>query len=201
MRLVSQVVLALSVCVAGCATIGSGTTQEISVNCNVNDAEIYLDGVRIGKTPFRGIITKNKKAIAIRKEGYQEQDLVLGKSLHPVFMGNIIIGGTLGSLTDFATGAAYTYTPASYFVELQERELSSTDYLQRLHVRKFAMIYMDLISADAVTGQGEYLNSLLKLVDSAATGVVGADAVESALEASQGDQLAFGRAMVALIQS
>lgn len=186
--------------IAGCATIVAGSSQSISVTSNVEDAEIYLDGDQIGTTPFTGMVPKNKEELRVEKEGYRTETVSLSKSLEPIFWGNIITGGTLGSITDFATGAAYQYAPASYQVELQAAGQPDSEYLQQLAVRKFSMIYIDEISQDIVDGEGDYLSALVALVnrnEKVGPEVDGSD-VAGALEASGGDPVRFGREVVGL---
>ena len=183
--------------VGGCATIASGKTQAITVLTNVERADVFLDGVMIGTTPFTGPVAKNKSQLRIELDGYRTETLALSKSLDPIFWGNIIIGGTLGSITDFATGAAYVYAPASYQVDLQRADQSQEDFLHEVVVRKFSMIYIDEIALDLSNGGGDYLNALTELV--ALRGSEATDAsLEAALIGSAGDPVEFGKAVVAL---
>lgn len=183
--------------VAGCATIASGKTQAITVSANVEGAEVFLDGVMIGSTPFTGPVAKNKEQLRIELDGYRTETLALSKSLDPIFWGNIIIGGTLGSITDFATGAAYVYAPASYQVDLQRAGQSRDDFHHEVVVRKFSMIYIDEIALDISNGGGDYLNALTELVTWRGSDATG-DSVEAALIGSGGDPVEFGNAVVAL---
>ena len=41
-----------------CATIASGRTQVVTVGSNVDGADIFLDGVSVGTTPFTGELWK-----------------------------------------------------------------------------------------------------------------------------------------------
>lgn len=187
-----------AVSVAGCATITSGTTQSISVSSNVEGAEIFLDGVVIGTTPFTGPVDKNKEQFRIEAEGYQTETVSLSKSLEPIFWGNIIIGGTLGSITDFASGAAYQYAPASYQVDLQRAGQTTAEFQHEVAVRKFSMIYIDEIALDLANGGGDYLSALLEIMNGEqGAAVAGAD-VERAMEASGGYPVQFGDQVVEL---
>jgi hypothetical protein len=116
-----------------------------------------------------------------------------------MFWGNIIIGGTVGSITDFATGAAYAYAPASYQVELQSDSQSSLDFQKQLGVRKFAMVYMEEISRDLAVGNGQYLSALIGLIDANATHVTDIAAIRAAFSDSDGSQQLFGSAVVGLL--
>jgi hypothetical protein len=192
--------LALSGLVTGgCASIVKGSTQTISVSSNVEGAEIYLDGVKVGTTPFTGIVQKNKSALMIQKPGYKTSNVMLAKEIEPIFWGNIITGGTLGSITDFASGAAYQYAPATYQVDLHPEGQAQSEFERRVAARKFAMLHLDQISADLAAGSGEHLSALLTLVNG--DGKCGADAgaIRAALVTSGGDAARFGGQVVELM--
>lgn len=184
---------------AGCATIASGTRQSLSVTSNVDGAEVYLDGQKVGTTPFIGVVKKNGKMLRIEKEGYRSETVVLSKSLESIFWGNIIIGGTLGSITDFASGAAYSYAPATYQVDLRSMNQALTDFQHELIVRKFAMIYIDEISCDVSSGVGDYAASLLNMINNGEQGPASFDTLRQALMNSGGDPVRFGNIVVSLI--
>ena len=153
----------------------------------------------VGTTPFVGDIKKNKAALTIQKEGYKTYTLSLSKSLEPMFFGNIITGGTLGSITDFATGAAYTYSPSSYQIEMYKDGESSTAFLQRLEVRKYAMLNITDISADLGNGDGEYLQTLIELADKPYNND-SKQIVSEAFEMSHGNEVVFGKHITDLIE-
>jgi hypothetical protein len=189
----------LALVVAGCATIATGTSQTISISSNVDGAAIYLDGERVGTTPFNGTVPKGKSNLRVEAPGYRDQTLSLSRQLEPAFWGNIIIGGTLGSITDFASGAAYQYAPASYQVELRSVAQSDAEFYQQNAVRKFAMIYIDPISQDIAAGQGDHVSALLQLINSTEDKGVDAEAIRAALEKSRGYAIAFGQSVVDLL--
>src|SRR5688500_13529188 len=143
-RYLCSLVIAL-VASSACATVMQRKNQTITVTSNVEGADVLLDGQRLGTTPFAGVAPKHKSMPMVQKAGYQTASLALSKTLEPAFWGNIIIGGTLGSITDFATGAAYQYAPASYQVELRSASQSEADFAAQVKLRGFAMIYMNEI--------------------------------------------------------
>ena len=105
---------------AGCSTILNGKTQSISVDSNVKGAEVLINQVVVGQTPFVGQAPRGAAPqITVRKDGYQAKTIVADTGFEPVFWGNIIFGGVFGSTTDNATGAMYKYAPSTFTVELQ----------------------------------------------------------------------------------
>ncbi len=184
---------------AGCATIVKGTTQTITITSNVNGADVYLDGQKIGTTPYTGPVPKNKGTLTVQKPGYDNATVSMSTSIEPMFWGNIITGGTLGSITDFASGAAYQYAPASYQVDLKPAVQAQADFERRVAARKFAMIYLDRISADLAQGSGDHLNALLSIVNGDKVGGADAETIRKALVTSGGDPVRFGNEVVELI--
>ncbi|MEM6782641.1 MAG: PEGA domain-containing protein [Bacteroidota bacterium] len=193
----AAIVVALTV--AGCASIVTGTTQTISVSSNIDGASIFLDEELVGTTPFVGPVKKNGSTLRIEADGYRSETYSLSKSLEPMFWGNIIIGGTLGSITDFSTGAAYQYAPAAYQVDLQASDQSDASFHQNVGVRKFGMVYVDQLSMNIAAGGGEYVDALVTLSEAEGDDGLTFDEIAAALEASRGHQLAFGDLLVAAL--
>ncbi len=178
-----------------CASIIKGSKQLITINCNIDGAQVFIDDVEVGVTPFVGEIKKNQKLLMVKKEGYKTYSSALSTQLEGMFWGNIITGGTIGSITDFATGAAYAYAPASYQIELIEDGMGLKEFEKRLSLKKFAMINMSNIANDLSNNNGPYLNSLIQLA-----GLEGnsfdKDMIRDSLIKSKGDQVSFGILMV-----
>lgn len=185
--------------VAGCATLASGTTQTMTINSNVDGARVFLDASEIGTTPFMGTVPKNKSSLRVEAAGYRSETIALSKTMEPIFWGNIILGGTLGSITDFATGAAYQYAPATYQVELRTANQDEQAFQAQLVVRKFAMLYIDEISRDVSTGGGEHLSAMVRLINLTEDRGVDENAVARMLRDSRGDVREFGNAVVSLL--
>ncbi|MFZ1518787.1 MAG: PEGA domain-containing protein [Ignavibacteriaceae bacterium] len=190
--------VSLSIYLTSCATIATGTTQLVTITSNVDDAEIKLDGLFIGKTPFTGEIKKDGKLLTIEKEGYKTHQIALSTTMEGLFWGNIIIGGTLGSITDFATGAAYKYAPASFQVELIKKGVSINDFKKNYELKKFAMVNISNISIDLSNNGGDYLNTLLYLANREQN-EKSYEVIKEMLSKSEGDQIAFGEEVIKLL--
>lgn len=191
-------IVVTSILFTSCATITTGTTQLVTITCNAEGADVYLDGIAVGTTPFTGEIDKNGKVITIEKEGYKKHTIALSTSLEGIFWGNIIIGGTLGSITDFASGAAYKYSPASFQVELYPDSMALNDFKKRYELRKFAMVNMSNISIDLSNNAGHYLNSLLHLAN-LDKNENSYKIIKDILIKSKGDQVTFGKNIIELL--
>jgi len=184
--------ITISIGFTGCATIMSGTTQLVTISCNVDGADIALDGQFIGKTPFTGEIDKNGEILVVSKSGYKPFNIALSTSIDAMFWGNIITGGTLGSITDFSSGAAYEYSPSNFYVELVAEGVSLIEQQKNFEIKKFAMMNMSDIAVDIANGSGLYLESLIHLagLESSENSIA---VIAEKLTKSNGDQLVFGQ--------
>ena len=183
----------------GCATIARGTSQTITINSNLSGASIELDGVPVGVTPFTGKIKKGKdKTLKVHKEGYIAQSFTLEREFDFLasLAGNILLGGTLGTTTDWATGAMWLYNPTTYFIQLQEDGQSYLDYSNELAIRKFAMINHSQIALDAGKNGGEYTDALADLMKTKMNKETAMSNIQEALEKSEGNQVIFGNELI-----
>jgi hypothetical protein len=108
---------------SGCATIVVGKTQVLTIDSNIRDAEVVVNGKVIGVTPYTGPVERGSTTtVTLRKPGYSNKTMTLNTEVEPVFFGNIICGGFFGSTTDNATGAMYKYAPATINLDLVAAE-------------------------------------------------------------------------------
>jgi hypothetical protein len=112
--------LAALAAISGCSTIVKGKTQPVTINSNVRDADVTLNGMPVGRTPFTGLVERGShSSVTVAKAGYQSKTVTLDTGVEPWFWGNIIFGGLVGSTTDASTGAMYKYTPATVEIDLE----------------------------------------------------------------------------------
>ena len=110
--------------VSACSTIVNGKVQTVTINSNVSGAEISVNGKPVGQTPFTGLLERsNKASITVSKDGYIAKTITLDTNIEPIFWGNIIIGGVIGSTTDAATGSMYKYAPGTLEVDLEKKSI------------------------------------------------------------------------------
>ncbi len=152
---------------SGCATIVSGTSQDVSFQSQPDGATVTLDDRAIGKTPVNVTIKKEDgQRIKFDKPGYKQKEMRLETNLNPWFWGNVLFGGLVGSTTDGLSGAAREYQPNHYFVTLEPDDnnplLSSVK--KRMKVKEYIVMAYLNIKQDMSKGNGEYLESLLKLL-------------------------------------
>ena len=98
--------LALTLLLSSCATIMSGSKQNVKFASNPSSATIFIDEVEVGKTPFEmKLARKSEHHVMIKLEGYQTYQTTLTKKFNGWFVGNILIGGLIGIIIDPITTA------------------------------------------------------------------------------------------------
>ncbi len=108
--------------IVGCSSVINGTKQMISINSNVKGADVIVDGHNVGKTPFNGKVKRGSDTtVTLQKDGYSSKTIVMSDEVAPAFWANglFLHGFGLSSTTDYATGAMYKYSPASYQIDLE----------------------------------------------------------------------------------
>lgn len=118
-----SIILMLSIALTSCAMIMSGTSDKVAINSNISNADIYINGRLIGKTPAIVKLSKSKEhEIVVKKEGYIPFVIQTDRSLNLWFLGDILLipglVGIVGLVLDFATGATFDIEPESIFANL-----------------------------------------------------------------------------------
>ena len=115
-----SILSALILICTSCATVLSGTKQSITFESSPSGASVYLDGERIGATPFTEKLKKNKySSFRVQLDGYETVSRTIGKDVDLIAL--LSIFWDLGT-TDLATGSAWKYDKNSYYIELQEKK-------------------------------------------------------------------------------
>jgi len=197
-----SLLIALLVC--GCATIFTGTTQMIQINSNVPGAQVIIDGVPVGLTPFQGRIRKrnDSPSVIVRAQGYHDASVLLSSQIN-----YIIILNTLGlycasssTTTDFLSRAAWQYSPNTYFVNLFEIHARHGEN-DELMIGHFSMMNHSNIAIEANNSEGEYFDVLVNLLENNMDRESAIEAIKQALEKSEGDQLTFRNELISSFRS
>ena len=132
-------ILSLAACLAGCATITTGTDQGIRV---ITELELTGAGCRlvdskenvsyIPNTPGTAYISRGDGPLTItcQKEGYKSVSLQIEEGMADATLGNIILGGGIGLIFDAASGAAQRY-PDEVVIWMEPAEWADTDSRDR----------------------------------------------------------------------
>ena len=119
---------AITLALSGCASIQSGTSQNVKVSSNPAGATVYValkkDGVvtnkvAVGVTPLTVTLSRKHGAVSVEKEGYTPVEVSLTTRMNPWMWGNILLTSPLSTSIDTSTGASREYDPGEYMVDLQ----------------------------------------------------------------------------------
>lgn len=121
------VVFAAVISLNSCASIAGDNMRTVCVHSQPQGAGIYVDGLRRGTTP--GSITLPSyiyggKTIVVKKEGYQEQVLMVNSKFQPCGLWNILFWP--GFFVDAATGNIVKIDPACYNLTAELQAVDST---------------------------------------------------------------------------
>lgn len=106
----------------GCATVVSGTTQNIGVNTDPEgaDCQFTRKGVLVGRvnpTPGTMQVGKDYESVSVlcHKEGFDDTTGLIGSEFQAMTFGNILLGGVIGVVVDAASGAMMKYPESVTF--------------------------------------------------------------------------------------
>jgi hypothetical protein len=161
----SGYLIGLALICGGCATLIGGTSQTVSVNSNVDGAQVSLNDMPLGRTPLVTTLKRGQTGVLkVEAPGYQPYQIALNKKISSLFWVNILSGGSFGSTTDYATGAMYEYEPSTYMVSLQRgrASLEEKDQWRRSEgLRAFVLQNNEALVSDLAAGRGEYIDVLV----------------------------------------
>ncbi len=117
---------------SACATITTGTTQQITVetpyaigsSCDLKDSA--GGSYYIKSTPDSAMVNKGDGPLTVKceKAGYNDGVTVVEEKFQGATLGNIILGGGIGVIVDAASGAAQEY-PKQTKVFLEKKNWKS----------------------------------------------------------------------------
>ncbi|MDX9740275.1 MAG: PEGA domain-containing protein [Gammaproteobacteria bacterium] len=160
--------MAVASIVGGCATIFTGSTQEVSLQSNPSGATVMIDGRIMGETPLTARIDKTtNRTLIVEKEGYKTFTTRMDTRMNPLFWGNIVIGGFLGSTTDAASGAVHEYSPSQFMISLERDDQGFEAVVvqdARRKAKDFIVVGYSSLVEDLHRGEGPHLASLLAML-------------------------------------
>lgn len=159
----------ISIILTGCATIFSGTTDEISFSTNADPVKVYIDGLNVGNTPLKVAVEKKVgegRVVRFEKAGYKTQEFKLKNKFDTVAILDITSVITSGGI-DVLTGAMMEYSPKQYHVEMPEddQEILGSQSKQ-IQFASFVLTNADAIKENLVAGGGEAIDALILFANS-----------------------------------
>lgn len=113
MKIIFKSITFLSVLMfSSCATIISGSFQNVEITSEPSSAKVYINEVEIGKTPILKSLKRNQEYnLLLELDGYESYETKLVKKFNAWYFGNIAFGGLIGVIIDPITGAIYKLKP------------------------------------------------------------------------------------------
>ena len=163
-----NILMLISIILSGCATIFSGTSDEISFSTNVDPVIVYIDGLNVGKTPLKVAVEKKAgrgRLVRFEKAGYKTEEFNLKNKFDTVAILDITSVITSGGI-DVLTGAIMEYSPRQYHIEmLKDDQALLGRQSKQLQFASFVLTNADAIKQNLANGGGEALDALLFLVN------------------------------------
>ena len=106
-----------------CATIFTGSKDEISFNSKPEGAKVMVKGLEKCVTPCTASMQRSlsNEQVEFKLDNYQTKTIALDKKFNAVSLINIIGGGIIGFGIDAATGALMKYDTKAYNVDLEAK--------------------------------------------------------------------------------
>lgn len=161
----------ITVSLSSCASLITGRHDQVSFSSSPDGATVAIGGRPIGKTPL--VVDLKKEAgqtLTFEKEGFKPTTMDLGTRVNPWFWGNIIFGGLPGSTTDALAGSVYEYRPNQYMATLEPTSVTmpiqaATERTNSQKIKEFIVLGYRPLLTDLKAGHGEYVSSLLDLMN------------------------------------
>ncbi|MDX2128126.1 MAG: PEGA domain-containing protein [Chloroherpetonaceae bacterium] len=110
----------------GCASIMSGSSQDIAISSTPSGASITVNNVILAKTPAKvKLKRKDEHKIKLDLAGFLPYEVVLTTSSNGWVWGNILFGGLIGLAIDAITGAMYSLEPNIINAEMKKEEIGA----------------------------------------------------------------------------
>lgn len=114
-----SLLLLISLCIGGCATLIHGSTQEVEIASEPSEARVEVDGRPVGETPTTAVLERGKSyMITIYRKGYEPHKTTLRNGRSYWVAVNIMNLLLPGLLIDLSTGAYYSFEPGQINAEL-----------------------------------------------------------------------------------
>ena len=121
-KVVLMMIIGTTFIFTSCATILSGTSDEIRFDSDPEGASIMLDGLKLGKTPATVTIKRpgfGNKEITLKLDGYEDRSFMLQKEFNTMAICNL--ASWPGWVIDILTGSVMKYSKKNYDLDLNPK--------------------------------------------------------------------------------
>ena len=119
MRIITALSFALLLMTSSCATIFTGTRDEILFTSEPSGVKIVMDDYTVGKTPIMLDVRRNLSGgwVTLEKEGFESQYIKLETGFNAISIINLTC--LICWAVDLASGAVTQFKAPSLFVEME----------------------------------------------------------------------------------
>lgn len=144
---------------SGCGTVFSGTQQSVTVNTNIPEAKVYINGMPLCSTPCAVDLNRSNTNVNIilKKDGYNDTVFVLKSQWNPITLINLTF--VYSWTTDFVSGGVWKYSPDAVYVEMDKKDMTKAETEQSRkisQIRRFVLFNYSALKS----GNKEHLTSL-----------------------------------------
>ena len=149
---------------ASCGTVFNGTNQDINFDSNIPGVDIYVDGMKVCKTPCSYTIDRHSGSVSItaKKDGYPDQMHSLKSGFSAASVLNLTSWPSW--LTAVATGGMWRYNRDSIYIDMEKKTANAeemNEIKKNVETRKYAMFGYSELKLEAARGEaGEYILGL-----------------------------------------
>lgn len=114
-----RTILLVGLLLSGCATIFSGSSDQVEFKSMPEGARVEVNGVSVGRTPMTANIKRNITAptVQLKLNGYETQQILMQNSFNAVSLLNIFFWP--GFIVDAVTGTIMKQEVLSYEAKLE----------------------------------------------------------------------------------
>jgi len=125
--------LGLVALLAGCATIISGTTGDITISSSPSGASVYVSGQYYGKTPVQVNLSRSHEyTVLVKKKGYTHATASIQREFNALSILNLVLIPLW--MVDVITGALWEFDKDAIHVTLDRRASSINPSQKRIVV-------------------------------------------------------------------
>jgi len=122
----APLLIAVLLSTSGCATLFSGSSDEVTFESEPPGAMVRINGIDKGETPVTVSVDRDavwfsdRKQVTMLKDGYEDRSFEMQTEWVPISILNIFTG--VGWAVDVYTGNMWKLQPTSYDMKLEKEE-------------------------------------------------------------------------------
>lgn len=152
---------------SACGTIFNGSSQDISFDSNQQGVQIYINGMKVCKTPCVYPLDRQAGSFVVnaKKAGFEDQQQIIKSQLSSIAVLNLTFWPSW--LTDVATGGMWRYNRDGIYIDMEKKTTNHAELSQikkDVATRRFSLMNYNELKIEAASNKnGEYIKSLAEI--------------------------------------